>query len=111
MNPPVAKKRTLDLEIDDPLEDGAGNRMDIECQFSHSDKIDMTTMKYNMLCMVLQQVCGFRTRSFILNDEVNNNSKYIYVLLSLSNDNLLLMANRYKIKKEIDLGTFDFPLN
>lgn len=38
-------------------------------------------------------------------------NKSVYLLLSLSHDNLMKLADKYRLKKEIDMGTFDFVVN
>jgi len=37
--------------------------------------------------------------------------RYIYLFLNLSQDNLMKIGNRYRIKKSIDTTNFDFSLN
>jgi len=49
--------------------------MDIDCKYEATDKIDTFMVKYNMLMIVLQRLCGFRVRSFILEDESIENKK------------------------------------
>lgn len=59
---------------------------------------------------MLQRICGFKVKAFILYDkEVTN--RQIYLFLSLGTNNLLRVANRYRIKKEVEYTHFDFFLN
>lgn len=37
--------------------------------------------------------------------------KYIYLYLNLGQENLMKVANKYRIKKSIDTTNFDFSLN
>jgi hypothetical protein len=58
-----------------------------------------------MIVVILQRICGFRVKSFILEDE---GKPCLYMLLFQSIPNLLLLANRYKIKKEVNMIEVDF---
>lgn len=58
----------------------------------------------------LQHVCGFRVKSFILYDK-HVEEREIYLFLTISTENLLRVANKYRIKKEVDYTFFDFYLN
>lgn len=51
--PEVVKKVRLDLELEDPLEDGSGNKMDIECKYAMFHKTDTFMLKYNMMMLIL----------------------------------------------------------
>lgn len=68
MDPHIVKKAPLDLSADHSEEEKAGKFIDIECNFEGSDKIDTFTLKYNMLMIILEKLCGFRVRTFILED-------------------------------------------
>lgn len=60
--------------------------------------------------LILQRICGFNVRSFLLyNKELTERS--IYLFLTMNTENLLRVANKYRIKKEIDFTAFDFYLN
>jgi hypothetical protein len=49
---------------------------------------------------MLQRICGFRVKAFILYDK-QVAERHIYLFLTLSTKNLLRVANRYRIKKEV----------
>lgn len=65
---------------------------------------------YNTILYMLQRICGFRVKAFILYDK-HVTERHIYLFLSLSTKNLLRVANRYRIKKEVQYTHFDFYLN
>ena len=92
--------------------------MDIDCSYSATSMVDTFMQKYNMLMMVLQKLCGFRVRSFILEGEPIDNgdgqkkaSMALYMLVSLSTENLMKSADKYKLKKEICMSVLDFLVN
>jgi len=51
-----------------------------------------------MIMLVLQQMCGFSVHSFIL-DNPNGKDADLYLLLYQNHQNLIHLANEYKIKK------------
>lgn len=58
----------------------------------------------------LQKVCGFRVKAFVLYGK-EAEERDIYLFLNMNTDNLLKVANRYRIKKEVDYTFIDFYLN
>lgn len=58
-----------------------------------------------MIVVILQKICGFRVKSFILED---NDKPCLYLLLYQSIQNMMLLASRYKIKKEVNMVEIDF---
>jgi hypothetical protein len=72
--------------------------------------LDAFTVQYNTIIYTLQQICGFRVKSFILYDK-EGEEREIYLFLNINVDNLLRVANKYRIKKEVDYTFFDFFLN
>jgi hypothetical protein len=70
----------------------------------------MFNLGYHTFVYLLQAVCGFRVRAFMLYDEELEHRK-IYLFLNMEMDNLLRVATRFRIKKEIDYTSIDFFLN
>jgi hypothetical protein len=66
---PTLKRAKLDLDLGDPVEEGAGNVMEIDCSLKSTGKADTFSLKYNMIMLVLEKLCGFRVRTYILEDE------------------------------------------
>ena len=62
-----------------------------------------------MIMIVLQHLCGLKVRTFILKEK--KGEKAVYFLISQSIDNLMKLASRYKIKKEVKMSYIDFHLN
>lgn len=74
--------------------------MELECINSLNGMLDSFTLVYNSIIYTLQHICGFRVKAFVLYDkEVLH--RHIYLFLNLSTDNLLRVANKYRIKKEV----------
>ena len=67
-------------------------------------------MEFNAVVYILQEVCGLQLRAFMLYNE-EQTEKDIYLFLTVSPQNLLNLAKRYRIKKEIDYTCIDFYLN
>ena len=80
--------------------------------------MDGFTLNFNSVMYILQQVCGFKVRAFMVNSEVEDKEgllamvgfglvnlarkkavKDIYIFLNLSIDNMLRVAGRFEIKK------------
>ncbi len=63
---------------------------------------------------MLQKKCGFKVRSFIThskNKATEKMEKVIYFLLSQSDQNLLIVSTKIRMKKKIDMTDIDFHLN
>ncbi len=84
--------------------------MELECINKTSGLIDAFTIQYNAIIYTLQKVCGFRVKAFVLYGK-DVEERDIYLFLNMNTDNLLRVANRYRIKKEVDYTFLDFYLN
>lgn len=76
--------------------------------YSYFPEMDIFTLRYNMMMLILQTLCGFRVKTFIFDDE---GQSAIYFLLSQSTDNILTLAARHQIVKEFNMDEIDFTLN
>jgi hypothetical protein len=72
--------------------------------------LDSFSLMYNTILYMLQRICGFRVKAFILYDK-EVTKRQIYLFLSMGTKNLLRVANRHRIKKEVEYTHFDFFLN
>jgi len=72
--------------------------------------LDVFNLQYHTFVYMLQAVCGFSVRAFMLYDE-KIQDRHIYLFLNIGLDNLLKVATKYRIKKEIDYTYIDFFLN
>lgn len=70
--------------------------------------MDLFTLRYNMIMLMLQTLCGFRVKTFVFDDD---GKPAIYFLLSQSTDNILNLAARHRIIKELNMEEIDFTLN
>lgn len=70
--------------------------------------MDIFTLRYNMIMLMLQNLCGFRVKTFVFDDD---GQPAIYFLLSQSTDNILNLAARHEIIKELNMVEIDFTLN
>ena len=66
VDPPLLKKAPLDLDMGDPVAGGPGNNMEFDCSYEMTDMVDTFMVKFNMIMIILQQLCGFKVRPFIL---------------------------------------------
>lgn len=71
----------------------------LDCVHQFIGLLDSFSLLYNTILYMLQRICGFRVKAFILYDK-QVTERHIYLFLSLSTKNLLRVANRYRIKKE-----------
>lgn len=76
--------------------------------YSYFPEMDIFTLRYNMMMLILQTLCGFRVKTFIFDEE---GQSAIYFLLSQSTDNILNLAAKHEIVKELNLDEIDFTLN
>jgi hypothetical protein len=91
-------------------EDGETYMLEMECVHEKNKVLDGFTLQYNAIVYTLQRVCGFRVRTFLLyNEEMQN--KRLFFFLSMSIENRLTTAAKYRIKKEIDYSKVDLYLN
>lgn len=84
--------------------------LELECINSLNGMLDSFTVTYNTIVYTLQHVCGFRVKAFVLYDK-DVTQRHIFLFLTLSTENLLRVANKYRIKKEVEYTHFDFFLN
>ena len=57
------------------------NPIEFNCQYVATGLIDLFSVQFNMFMYILQNICGFRAKTFITDEDSDSN--YIYVLLSL----------------------------
>lgn len=84
--------------------------LQLNCLYEIDGILDAFKLEYNTILLILQRICGFNVRSFLLyNKELTERS--IYLFLTMNTQNLLRVANKYRIKKEVDFTSFDYYLN
>ncbi len=84
--------------------------MEFNCLHKWTGTLDIFSLEINSIIYILQHECGFRIKAFIAYDK-HSKGNNIYLVLSLPTENLLRVANKYRIKKEVDYSAFDFYLN
>jgi hypothetical protein len=104
--------------------------VELLCFDQKSDRLDGFGLYLNTFIYLLQRVCGFQLRAFLVNSMGEGDEgvlgvmdrigidlvpdkpvQDIYLFLSLSTENMLRAGSRYAVKKEIDYSIFDFHLN
>ena len=70
---------------------------------------DHFTLNYNMIMIILQDLCGLQVKSYILQDD--DNKIGIYLLISSALEKQKRLANLFELKKEIFMENIDFDLN
>ena len=64
----------------------------INAYYSYFPEMDLFTLRYNMIMLILQSLCGFRVKTFVFDDE---GQPAVYFLLSQSNDNIMNLAAKH----------------
>ena len=83
---------------------------ELECIHDKEKILDGFTLQYNSLMYMLQIVCGFKVRVFVIYEEDLKDKKLLF-LINLSFENRLRLATKYEMKKEIDYSVVDFFIN
>jgi hypothetical protein len=84
--------------------------LEIACTHRREKVLDLFTIQLNTIIYILQRICGFRLRTFLLESHSHNKS-FVLIFLTLSEDNLTKVADRYRIKKEVYSSYLDFYVN
>lgn len=82
--------------------------MVFECWHAYFPDVDTFTLNYNMIMLVLQSLCGFRVKTFLVDE---GKETCVYFLLSHSVENFLKLADRHHIMKKVNMKEIDFYLN
>jgi hypothetical protein len=116
---------------------GGEEDMELKCFDEKNPTLDGITLYINAFIYILQQVCGLKVRTFMVNSMEDDTSgiykyvqmvdsvaeqigldlgpkipvRFLYMFLNLSTENMLKVASRYEVKKAMDYSTLDFSLN
>ena len=109
---------------------GGDEEVKFMCYDEKQPIIDGFTLNYHSMIYMLQRVCGFKVRAFMVHTEEEDKEgimalagkvglglltkkpvRDIYIFLNLSIENMLKVAGRFEIKKELDYSVIDFFLN
>jgi len=51
------------------LKDSSKRYIDIDCGHEYVPKIDTFTLEYNMMMLILQRICKFQVKTFLLEEQ------------------------------------------